>query len=104
MGCLHLRRFEALPLRTYRDGDFQQADPILAVLGGFGRVAEGEILLSQLVLKPASDDWADGFQSLTRPPDVRVKTESPLGWAGEWCWRPGSAWAWRPCCGFSPGP
>jgi hypothetical protein len=82
MGCLHLRRFEALPLRTYRDGDFQQADPILAVLGGFGRVAEGEILLSQLVLKPAPDDWADGFQNLTRPPDVRIRTESPLGLGG----------------------
>ncbi|MDY7075652.1 MAG: type IV secretory system conjugative DNA transfer family protein [Chloroflexota bacterium] len=82
VGRLHLRRFEALPLRTYRDGDFREADPILGVLGGFGRVAEGERLLSQLLLRPAPDDWADGFQSLTRPPDVRIKTESPLGFAG----------------------
>jgi len=82
MGLLHLRRFEALPLRTYRDGDFCEADPILSVLGGFGRVAEGELLLSQLVLRPAPDNWADGFQSLTRPPDVRIKTESPLGLGG----------------------
>ena len=80
MGRLHLRRFEALPLRTYRDGDFREADPILGVLGGFGRVAEGacpaaaagacpapvegacpelvegERLLSQLLLRPAPDD------------------------------------------------
>ncbi len=82
MGRLHLRRFEALPLRTCRDGDFREADPILAVLGGFGRVAEGERLLSQLLLHPAPDDWADGFQSLTRPPDMRIKTETPLGLAG----------------------
>jgi hypothetical protein len=82
MGRLHLRRFEALPLRTYRDGDFREADPILAVLGGFGRVAEGERLLSQLLLCPAPDDWADDFQSLTRPPEARLKTESPLGMGG----------------------
>jgi hypothetical protein len=82
MGLLHLRRLEALPLRTYRDGDFREADPILTVLGGFGRVADGELLLSQLVLRPAPDDWADGFQPLTRPPDVRIKTESPLGLGG----------------------
>jgi len=56
MGRLHLRRFEALPLRTYRDGDFREADPILGVLGGFGRVAERERLLSQLLLRPAPDD------------------------------------------------
>jgi hypothetical protein len=82
MGKLHLRRFEALPLRTYRDGEFRDADPILAVLGGFGRLAEGEQLLSQLLVQPAPDDWADGFQSLTRPPDMRIKTESPLGFGG----------------------
>jgi hypothetical protein len=82
MGRLRLRRFEALPLRTYRDGDFREADPILTILGGFGRVAEGERLLSQLLLQPAPDDWADGFQALTRPPDTRIKTESPLGLAG----------------------
>jgi hypothetical protein len=82
MGRLHLRRFEALPLRTYRDGDFREADPILAVLGGFGRVAEGERLLSQLLLCPAPDDWADDFQSLTRPPEARLKAESPLGMGG----------------------
>jgi hypothetical protein len=82
MGLLHLRRFEALPLRTCRDGDFRETDPILAVLGGFGRVAEGELLLSQLLLQPAPDDWADGFQTLTRPLDVRIKTDSPLGIGG----------------------
>lgn len=38
--------------------------------------------MSQLSLQPAPDDWADGFQSLTRPPDVRIKTESPLGLGG----------------------
>ncbi len=31
MGQSHLRRFEALPLRTYRGGDFREADPILAI-------------------------------------------------------------------------
>jgi len=82
MGRLRLRRIEALPLRTCRDGDFCEADPILGILGGFGRLQEGERLLSQLLLKPAPDGWADEFQSLTRPTDARLKTESPLGCTG----------------------
>jgi hypothetical protein len=82
MGRMGLRRTEALPLRTYRDGDFREGDPILAVLGGFGRLREGERVLSQLVLRPAPDDWADKYQVLTRPPELRVRVESPLGLAG----------------------
>jgi hypothetical protein len=82
MGRLHLRRTEALPLRTYQEGDFADADPVLGVLGGLGRVQEGERILSQLVLRPAPDDWADHLESLTRPADMRLKTESPLGMGG----------------------
>ncbi len=82
MGRLHLRRLEALPLRTHQEGDFEDADPILGILGGLGRVEEGERILSQLVLRPAADDWADGLQDLVRAADVRLRTQSPLGLGG----------------------
>ncbi len=82
MGQLRLRRLEALPLRTFQEGDFEDADPILGILGGLGRLEEGDRLLSQLVLRPAPGDWADGFQSLVRAPEVRLRTQSPLGLSG----------------------
>jgi hypothetical protein len=82
MGRLRLRRVEALPLRTCQEGDFEDADPILGLMGGLGRVQEGERILAQLVLRPAPDDWADGLQSLTRPADTRLRSESPLGLSG----------------------
>ncbi len=74
-AVLHLRRTEALPLRTFRDGAFRDADPILALLGAFGRLEEGERVLSQLVLYPAPPGWADRFVPLAQR--VEPRTSSP---------------------------
>ena len=75
-AVLHLRRTEALPLRTFRDGAFRDADPILALLGAFGRLKEGERALSQLILYPAPSGWADRFVPLAQR--VEPRTASPV--------------------------
>ena len=81
-ATLHLRHVEALPLSTFRDGGFRDADPILAVLGALGRLEEDERALCQLILSPAPPDWADRFVPLSRPPEQRWRTASPLGLGG----------------------
>ena len=58
---LVLRRPPYLPLRTFRDGDFRDADPMKGLLGPFGDLEAGERALSQLVLKPAPPNWADSY-------------------------------------------
>ncbi len=61
-----LRRPVYLPLRTYSDGDFREADPIAGLLGAFSNLDEGERVLSQIVLFPAPSTWADRYQGSTR--------------------------------------
>ncbi len=63
---LILRRPVYLPLRTYHEGDFREADPIRGLLGAFGEFAEDERALAQLVLRPAPADWADAYQGSAR--------------------------------------
>ena len=63
-----------LPLRTHRDGDFQDADPLDALLGAFSDCTEGEIALSQLILKRAPHNWGKKWLGSTR----RIET----GFAG----------------------
>jgi hypothetical protein len=63
---MNLRRPVYLPLRTYSDGDFREADPISGLLGAFSNLDEGERVLSQIVLLPAPSTWADRYQGSTR--------------------------------------
>jgi len=63
-----------LPLRTCRDGDFQDADPLNVLLGAFGGCAEEEVVLSQLILKRAPYNWGKRWLGSTR----RIET----GFAG----------------------
>jgi Helicase HerA, central domain/Type IV secretion-system coupling protein DNA-binding domain len=65
-ACLRLRRSVQLPLRTYRDGDFKESDPIRGLLGMFGNLEPSECALSQLVLAPAPPNWSDRYQGSTR--------------------------------------
>src|SRR5262249_53017813 len=67
---LVLRGPQYLPLRTFRDADVDaarnaQADPVLGVLGALGDLPEGWRGLSQLVLRPAPDDWCKGYLRLS---------------------------------------
>ena len=64
-----------LPLRTFRDADVDaardaQADPVLGILGALGDLPAGYRGLTQLVLRPASDDWCKDF--------LRLAVEHPL--------------------------
>lgn len=76
-GRMHLRRSVQLPLRTYRDGDFAESDPIRSLLGAFGRIEAGERVLAQLVHAPAPIDWSDRYQGSTRHIDEAISGEAP---------------------------
>src|SRR5437763_806629 len=66
---LVLRAPGYLPLRTFRDAEIAadqaaQADPVLGVLAALGDLPAGWRALSQLVLRPAPDDWCRSYQRL----------------------------------------
>jgi hypothetical protein len=61
-----LRRPLYLPLRTFHNGDFLEADPVLGLLGTFADLEEGERMLSQIILFPAPSNWADRYQGSER--------------------------------------
>jgi hypothetical protein len=75
-ACVCVLRAPAyLPLRTFRDQDVAadraaQADPVLGILGALSHLPEGWRGLSQLVLRPAPEDWCQGF--------LRLAVEHPL--------------------------
>lgn len=74
---MHLRRSVQLPLRTYRDGDFAESDPMRALLGAFGQIEPGENVLAQIVLAPAPLNWSDRFQGSMRRIDEAISGETP---------------------------
>lgn len=47
-----------LPLLTFERDDFQEADPMRALLGAYSSLQEGERVLSQIILSPAPRRWA----------------------------------------------
>lgn len=76
MARMTLRRPVYLPLRTYRDGDFLEADPVRGLLGAFGNFEQGECALSQIILSPAPPHWADRYQGSTRRIDQSFAGEA----------------------------
>lgn len=71
-----LRRSVQLPLRTYRDGEFAESDPMRGLLGAFGHIEPGESVLAQLVLASAPLQWSDRYQGSTRRIDETISGES----------------------------
>lgn len=63
---LTLRRPVYLPLRSYRDGEFEGSDPIRGILGALSNFQKNERALVQLVLRPAPSNWADAYQGSAR--------------------------------------
>ena len=63
---LALQRPAYLPLRSYREGDFNTSDPVRGLLGAFSDLAEGERALSQLILFPAPPHWARRYEGSAR--------------------------------------
>ena len=79
---LHLDHIPAAGLRTFRDGDFEHADPIRGVLGALADFAPDERAMVQLVLRPAPAGWDRPYRHLARPSYERLKAASPLGLGG----------------------
>lgn len=71
-GQLRLNRPVFYPLRTYKE--FEPGDPITTLLGGFYGLGPGEVALSQLVLSPAPDAWADRMQKSSVEPRAQQMT------------------------------
>lgn len=63
---LTLRRPVYLPLRTYRDGEFETSDPLRGILGALRDFQANERALLQLVLRPAPPNWAEPYLGSTR--------------------------------------
>ncbi|MCC7163518.1 MAG: type IV secretion system DNA-binding domain-containing protein [Anaerolineae bacterium] len=63
---LILRRPVYLPLRTYRNGEFEGSDPMRGILGALSNFQKNERALVQLVLRPAPPNWADAYQGSAR--------------------------------------
>jgi hypothetical protein len=68
MACAELRlaRPAYLPLRTFRDKDFEASDPLDVILGALSKVEAGERMLAQLVLAPAPKDWGSRYYGSAR--------------------------------------
>lgn len=70
MAKLKLRRSYYVPLLTFKEGDFQLADPMRGLLGAFSQLQAGERVLSQMILTPAPRSWADAYAgSVSRMPN-----------------------------------
>lgn len=72
---LHLQGPAYLPIRTFPDREADQdhgsqADPVLGIVGALDGLPDGWRALTQLVLRPAPDDWAR--------PYLRLALERPL--------------------------
>lgn len=79
---LDLGNLPALSLRTFRDGDFEQADPVAGILGAFSDFAKGEYALARLVLRPAPKGWERPYMHLAMAPNERLKVEAPMDGGG----------------------
>ncbi len=72
---LVLRGPAYLPLRTFRDAEVDatrsaQADPVLGILNALGDLPNGWRAVTQLLLRPAPEDWCRDYQ--------RMAVEHPL--------------------------
>jgi hypothetical protein len=63
---LKLSRPAYLPVRSYEDGDFEKADPVKGLLGAFDGLHADERVLTQLILKPAPQQWSRRYEGSAR--------------------------------------
>ena len=73
---LTLSRPAYLPVRTYEDGDFLEADPVKALLGAFDGTEEGERALSQIILLPAPQQWSRRYEGSARQVEKNLMGEA----------------------------
>ena len=65
-GQLTLARPAYLPVRTFENGDFQEADPIKGLLGVFDGLQSDERALIQIILSPAPQQWSRRYEGSAR--------------------------------------
>ncbi|MCL5950386.1 MAG: type IV secretion system DNA-binding domain-containing protein [Chloroflexi bacterium] len=63
---LTLLRPAYLPLRTYEDGAFEEADPVRGLLAAFDGLEGEERALAQILLSPAPPRWSVRFEGSAR--------------------------------------
>ncbi len=73
---LTLTRPAYLPLKTYENGDFQEADPLRGLLGAFDGLEAGERALSQIILSPAPREWSRKYEGSTRQIEKNMNGEA----------------------------
>ncbi len=73
---LVLEHSSGFPLRNFEEGTFETADPIRGLLGALKGLGRNERVASQLVLSPASSDWARKYLSLAQPPQPYAARET----------------------------
>jgi len=64
------------PFRTFKEGDFETADPIRGLLGALKGLQPNERAGSQLILTPAPSDWARKYMPMAQPPPARGSGET----------------------------
>ncbi len=73
---LTLARPAYLPVRTYENGDFQEADPIKGLLGAFDGMESGERALAQIILAPAPQQWSRRYEGSARQVEKNLSGEA----------------------------
>jgi hypothetical protein len=66
MAEVSLREPAYLPLRTFKDGEFETSDPMKSLLGTFANFKPGERALAQLILNPSPQGWDDKWRKLAQ--------------------------------------
>ena len=73
---LTLARPAYLPVRTYENGDFEEADPVKGLLGAFDGLQADEVALTQIVLKPAPQQWSRRYEGSARQVEKNLMGEA----------------------------
>lgn len=73
---LVLSRPAYLPVRTFENGDFQEADPIKGLLGAFDGLQPDERALTQIILSPAPQQWSRRYEGSARQVEKSLMGEA----------------------------
>lgn len=73
---LALSRPAYLPVRTFENGDFQEADPIKGLLGAFDGLQPDERALTQIILSPAPQQWSRRYEGSARQVEKSLMGEA----------------------------
>jgi len=73
---LTLARPAYLPVRTFENGDFLEADPVRGLLGAFDGMQAEERALTQIILLPAARHWSRRYEGSARQVEKNLMGEA----------------------------